>query len=65
MKDNWIIDELDVDGDCPVQVILDTFAKHDIHIVDYTPQGPAGGNPMFTIQATKANIDNLNKEIQA
>lgn len=63
MTKDLIEDSIDIDGDCPVSVCLETFERHGLTITDFVANGPAGGNPMFTLLGTPQSHDNLRKEL--
>lgn len=51
--------EIDVDYNCPVASFTSVIEKFNAHIVDFITDGPAGGNPNFTLEFDDYN-DALN-----
>lgn len=41
--------EIDVAHDCPVSEFLTYINKFNAKIYNFIPDGPAGGNPVFTL----------------
>jgi hypothetical protein len=47
---NPITIEVDVAGDCPVQIALTTISDFDGDLLNFIACGPGGGNPCLTIR---------------